>query len=356
MAFALPSSFWPTVYRLARGREWPPESDEDAEALLDRVVPEGLLSLLIAEAELPPPVSRAIGRFRALDRSNELRMRVFEQSLEMVAHVLEGERIIVFKGTDYAYRLYPAPHLRPRQDIDLLVPRARAAAIFRRLLESGAKLHFPAGAIARVPSYHEAVFEVGNATVEIHHSIVQRTRNRVDYDGIWRRARPWKGFDSRLLQFDDADALLAHAINMISDQFSCPIFRHLDVWLLLRETPDVVPLAVERAHAWLTRRALYGALRQTSRYFPEFRGAAVEEALQALVKRKSRAFLDRRVLPDPWSPRRYGRAGQLWKKLWLIDDWPHRVGFFAYHLYASVAGAFLELRARRNTNRLLSPS
>jgi len=347
--FELPPSFWPAVYRVAGGEVWPPQTDQQAAAFIERVVPEGLLSLLMAEQSLPSVVVRAIRGFQALDRTNRLRAHAFADSLKTVVDLLQGEPIIILKGTDYAYRLYPAPHLRPRQDIDILVHRERATTIASRLKNAGFILHFPAGAVARVPAYHEAVFEVGNATVEVHHSFIQRARNRIDYAGVWERAKPWSGFDSRLLQLDDADALVYHAVNMGSDQFSSPIFRHLDVWLMLRNREELLPVAVDRAREWATSRALYGALRQTSRLFPEMSSPAVEDAMRRLLPRRTRDFLDRHILPDPWLRRRYGRAGQLWRKFWLIDDGFHRAAFALYHSYAVIAGRLLEMRDQRSS-------
>ncbi|MDQ6801692.1 MAG: nucleotidyltransferase family protein [Acidobacteriota bacterium] len=348
MEFELPPNFWPTIFRLSTGQSWPPQNDDQAERFIARVVPEGLLSLLLAAPSLPPAVEIAARKLQALDRTNRLRTHVFEQSLRAVLDVLGGERIIVLKGMDYAYRLYPAPHLRPRQDIDVLVQRERSASIIAKLKEASFKQHFIAGSVGRVAAYHEAVFEVGNATVEVHHSFVQRARNRVDYAEIWERAKVWSGFDERLLRLDDADGLVYHAINMSSDQFSSPIFRHLDIWLMLRDRLDILPAAVSRARVWATSRALYGALRQTSRYFPDFQTPQVEAAMTELLPARTRAFLDRRILIDPWLPRRrYGRAGQLWRKFWLIDDTAHRASFAMYHAYALIAGKVLELREER---------
>ena len=342
--FALPSSFWPTVYRLAGGQAWPPRDVEEASLLVNRAIPEGLLSLLIREPDLPPEVYRTARKHQALERSNRLRSRMFEESLTTVLDVLDGESIIVLKGTDYAYRLYPEPHLRPRQDIDVLVRRDRADAITDRLKAAGFKLHFTAGAVARVGSYHQRVFEVGNATVEVHHAFIQRARNRVDYKGVWERARSWNGFDRRAFQLDDVDRFLFHAINMGADQFSNPIFRHLDVWLMLRNRGDMLSTVVARAREWSTARALYGALRQTSRYFPEFRTPAVDQALLEILPLRTRAFLDSKILPDPWLPRKkYRRAGQLWRKFWLIDDGLHRASFALYHVWEVVGGKVLEV-------------
>ncbi len=363
MQFQLPQSFWPALYRLARAKDWPPETEEDAAAFLVRVVPEGLLSLLMYEKSLPAALARAARNFAALDQTNRVRTFVFEQTVRTLLDVADGIPIIVLKGTDYAYRLYPAPHLRPRQDIDVLVQREHAAEVAARLKRAGFKQYFPAGDVARVASHHEAVFVVGNGTVEVHHSMIQRSRVSIDYRAVWMRAKPWSGFDSRLSQLDEVDGVIFHTLNMATDEFSTPFFRHLDVWLMLHDRPEILAAAVDRAREWAARRAVYGALRQTGRYFREFRTAAVEDAMDQLLGRRTRAFLDRRVLPDPWSPRkRYGRPGQLWRKLWLMDDWTHRLRFAAYYVYALTAGVLLATRDRepddglRKTNRLFSPS
>jgi hypothetical protein len=355
MEFALPSSFWPALNRLAGNLEWPPENEAQAEALVGRTVREGLLSLLFLDDSLPPVVKRAAEKHQALDRTNRLRCRVFEDSLMKIVDLLEGESMIILKGTDYAYRLYPAPHVRPRTDIDVLVRRERVPAVASRLKSAGIKPEYPAGPVARVSGYHEAVFHVGNVTVEVHHSFIQRARNSVDYEGVWRRATTWSGLDTRLLQLDAIDTLVYHAINMSSDQFTNPLFRHLDVWLLLHDQQEVLPAAVARAKEWATRRALYGALRQTSRYFPELQTPAVENAMRELLPSAVRAFLDRWILPDPWLPRKpYSATRKFWKKFWLIDDAFHRAAFLLYQAYAVVAGKLLELRDAQVTDSTTS--
>ena len=336
MTFELPPSFWTILQQISGG---------DPERCLRRVVREGLLSLLLADPTAPEGLARAARAYEALDRTNRLRTRVFEGSVQAMLDVIGDAPVIILKGTDYAYRLYPAPHLRPRQDVDVLVRREDAARVTAQLKAARYQQHFPAGAVSRLPAYHEAVFVIGNATIEVHHSFVQRTRNRVDYEGVWKRAKPWSGFDRRLLQLDEVDGLVYHAINMNSDQFSSPMFRHLDLWLMLRRRDEILPQAVARAHEWATKRAFYSALRQTARYFPDFATPSVEGAMNDLLPSRTRAFLDRSILPHPLNRMRYGRAGQLWRKFWLMDDMRHRAAFLLYHLYAVPAGVLLSLRA-----------
>ena len=344
MRSAVPATFWSVVYRLAGGDTWPPPNDTEAQKLIDRVINEDLFSLLVADDALPPSISRAMESHRAIDRLNRVRSQVLDATLRTVVDVVGGE-IIVLKGSDYAYRLYPAPHLRPRQDIDILVKRERAAEAIDRLKKAGYRPFFAGGPASRVAGYQETVFVVGSGTVDVHHSFVQRTRNRVDYRGVWDRARPWEGGDARLLRLDDIDALLYHSINMCNDHFENALFRFLDLWLMLRDRPEILLPAVERAKQWAIARALYGALRQAVRIIPELQTSAMEESMASLLPRRTRDFLDNHVLPDPWRMRRrYKRPAKLWRKFALIDDSRHRVAFVLYQIYALVAGKLVELR------------
>jgi putative nucleotidyltransferase-like protein len=361
--FSLPPSLWSSLYRFSSNKQWPPENADDAAAFVQFLAAEGLIPLMLLDASLPPAISQIRERYKAMDSASHLRTRVFEGALRTMLDIAGDEPVIVLKGTDYAYRFYPSPHLRPRIDVDVLVPLTRAKAVNEKLKQAGHQQSFPAGAVSRLQSHHEAVFKIGNALVEVHHSFIQRARNRVDYEGLWRRAKRWEGFDDRLLRLDDADGIVCHAVSMSTDEFSTAMFRYLDLWLMLRGREDILDAAVARAREWSTTRALYGALRQTSRYFPEFSTPAVERAMKSLLSPRTSAFMDQRVLPDPWAPRsRHGRPGRLWKKFWLIDDWRLRARFAAYHVYASIAGPVLQRRARdsdaglRKTKKLFKPS
>lgn len=73
------------------------------------------------------------GRARA-DAAREL---VHRKETAAVLKALDAHRIrpILFKGTALAYDVYRAPHLRPRSDTDLLVPRSHVEST-RQILES----------------------------------------------------------------------------------------------------------------------------------------------------------------------------------------------------------------------------
>src|SRR4030095_12577748 len=165
----------PSLLRvLAAGAQsaWPPGSDDDADRLLAQAGREGL----------PPPLFATPGPGLAAGGAN-----IFQRGVGAAARALGDEPFVVWKGADYASRLYARPELRPMQDLDLLVPRARLGEACRRLERAGAQRRPARNASARASSYHERAYVLGDVVVELHQAFVQRARHRVDYDGLWAR-------------------------------------------------------------------------------------------------------------------------------------------------------------------------
>lgn len=351
MKLDLPPSLWPVVHLSAAKEGWPPSCDEAADRLVAQAGREGLLPLLFEDGGLPPVVTAALDRHRAWQPLAARRAEILLQALDSVADLLGEEPFVLLKGADYMRRLYPRPDLRPMQDVDLLVPRARIDAVCRRLREGGLNPRPVRRAEARVASYYERAFTLGDVVVEVHHSFVQRVRHRIDYDAVWERRVPWEGSGRGAARLCDVDALAAHALAMAKDEFSVPLVRYVDLWLMLRPDPGLLEGAAQRAREWKAVRALYGALRQACRMLPELRTAEREAVAGRLLSAPVRSFLDRWVLPGI---EEQGRAGvvtrplQLWRKFWLMDDLPRRIGFGLYHGYAVIAGGRL---ARREGGR-----
>jgi hypothetical protein len=205
-----------------------------------------------------------------------------------------------------------------------------------------------------VSSYYERAFVLGDVIVEVHHSFVQRIRHRIDYEGVWSR-RVVEEAGRGMARLGDADALAGHALAMAKDEFSVPLIRYVDLWLMVQGKPDLLLReGMERAREWRAARAFYGALRQCSRLFPEF-GTPEREALASEMLAPSvRGFLDRAVLPAPTEQGKEGvvsRARQVWRKFWLMDSLPRRLAFGASYLYALVAGRVLAWRDRGTGKR-----
>lgn len=326
------------------GTPWPPGSDAEADLLLAQAGTEGLLPLMF-DTPLPPVLSAARARQQAHQRLAARRAEILLQGLAAAAQALADEPFVVWKGADYAQRLYERPELRPMQDLDLLVPRARLSAACDRLERAGARRRPARGAAARASSYHERAFELGGVIVELHQAFVQRARHRVDYGVLWARRVALPALAPQAFRLDDVDALLAHALSLAKDEFTAPLVRYLDLRLLL-ERADVAE-AARRAREWRMVRALWGALHQARSLMPEIWTAELARVADGLLSPRVRSFLARRVLPPLHEQGRAGvvtRTRQLWRKAWLMDSAWRRIAFAGAHAMAVVEGRW---RARR---------
>jgi hypothetical protein len=338
----LPASLWPLVHRAAAGGSWPPASDAEAGAFLAQATRHGLLPLLFAaEDEMPPAVAAALARHRAWLRVHSQRMARLRETIPRLCAALPGEPFVLLKGADYMHRLYPRADLRPMEDVDVLVPKGRIDDVCARLAAAGLRPGFPAGAVARVASYHERVFDWDGVIVEVHHSFIQRPRHRVDYEAVWRRRIPVDGAGWRAARLADPDGVAYHALSLSVDAFAVPLVRYVDLWLMLLRAPEVLAPAAERAREWQAVHAFYGAFRQAFRFFPELATADRVAVVDGLLPAPARAFVDRFVLPRPREHGRekaVGRGLRLWRKFWLMDNLLRRAGFALQHVYAMAAG------------------
>jgi Uncharacterised nucleotidyltransferase len=281
-------------------------------------------------------VRQALDGVRALERLNARRTELLFTALNRVADILAGEPFVLLKGTEYGLRLYPRPTLRPRGDIDILVPRERMSTVMRRLTAAGLTQRFTLP-VAELPSHHEKLFELGDVQIDVHQSFIQRPRARVDYDALWARRTLITGFDFRAYRLADEDALAYHALSMAVDEFHIPLIRYVDLWLMGAAAPDLWRSAAVRAREWGVERPLYGALRLAIRFLPELEGGPADRVCQQLLTPLMRRFLDQWILPEPWERSR-GQSlpgtRRFWRKYWLIDRLRARVAFTIYRAWA----------------------
>jgi hypothetical protein len=344
-----PPSLWQALQPAAGGGDQPPGDPDGAERFVEAATREGLLPLLFEQDALPAAVVAALERRRVWARVFERRAASLREALCELPSLLDGEPFVVLKGCDYAERLYPRPGLRTMQDIDILVPRQRLAAVCDSLRRAGKSQLFPGSPTHRVPWFSESVFDLGDVTLEVHDSFLSRSRHSIDYAALWARRVALElgaGAASRLAE---ADALAYHALSLAKDEFLARLIRYVDLWLMLRKNPESLPVAAERAREWRALHAFYGCLQQAQAVFPELRELVGPVAV-ALLPATTRRFLDRYVLPraahpTTLAPRR--RALQLWRKLWLMDSMPHRIHFGIDYCRARAWGGWLGWRARR---------
>lgn len=336
----IPPSIWNAQSRLALGHEWPPRSEAEVMKLIEQMTIDYLLPLFAVSAPRNDVVDAVLARSRAMQRVFEHRARRFAAAAAHVAEVLEGEPFVFAKGLDYAYRLYDDPALRPMQDMDVLVPRERFAAVDKRFREAGFT-HQPVGGVAgRTQSFHETGYAVDNDVfLDLHQSFVQRGRYAVNYEAIFRDAVPFETRDFRGKRLSDLHALAYHVINIAKDELSVPLIRYIDLWLMLERDRELLPRLVDLAPRWQMRRALYATLKVLTMVIPE---ANVGDAMTAVLPASTRAFIDARALPDPFRERGAfhdrGRTVQLWRKAVLLDNWWRRLHFVAEHGWHYVKG------------------
>lgn len=317
----LPITLWPIV-AASGDLPWPPQSDGDARRFVAHCASEGLLPILF-EAQ-PADVSPALAGWRALNTANQHRTRTIARNIESLRELI-GEEFALLKGSDYGYRLYAAPELRPQVDIDVLVLRERVDAVTERLQR------FPRVYLHnthRSPRWPDRSFDLGDVTLEVHHSIVQRSRARIDYDALWQRRVPFRG----AARLADVDALLVSVINIAKDDLATTLVRYLDLWLMLRSDASLFDAAAARADQWRITNAFDAVMRVLGTMFPDLaiprrRRAVFERVLplrHAAVRRDRKRNVTRREL--------------LWRKFWLVDGVARRALFALDTLAMSAHG------------------
>ena len=330
-ALVIPTAVWETVEAL-HGRRWPPQSEAEADAFIIAAGAESLLPLLYEEPSLPAPVAAALPRHRAMLRVYEQRSKLLQNAAKEVCGWMRDEPFLFYKGIDYAYRLYAKPSLRPMRDLDVLVPPERIDAVGAILVAQGFERVFPGGAVTRLASHHERSYVGRGYAIDLHHSFIQRPRHRIDYEEVWRERERFAIDGVEAWRLAPHHALVVHALAMAIDEFAVPVLRYLDLRLMF----DAVPAAIDVAKRWQCVRALYGALRQSARVFPDL---DVEGLVASLLPASTRHHLDQNVLPDVHSvPPPLTRARQLRVKFHLLDSATRRAMFAAYHAYALIAG------------------
>ncbi|MGH9459167.1 MAG: nucleotidyltransferase family protein [Thermoanaerobaculia bacterium] len=349
----LPWELWPLACRAATGKTWPPASQAAADRLVAFASHHKLLPLLAATAPDSNLLARALERSRALLRVNHVWAETWIETMKTFRGVVGDEEFILFKGADFAFRLYDQLELRPMADIDVLVPAAATQRLRARMEAAGFTPQYPKPA-CRDAAHHEFGFRSTGVTIEIHQTFIQRPRHRIDYEAVWARREPLRTPAGTAFRLADRDALLALCIAVAGDYFDPPLIRLLDLHLLLLQNDSALDdQTTALARAWKCERAVYGTLRRYQRLFPESAPPHLARTLRSLLAPRSRAFLEATVLPAdlPTGKVRRRRMKELWQKFWTMDDSRRRVAFLLYHLVSTAKGHLEILRERRLSPR-----
>jgi Uncharacterised nucleotidyltransferase len=347
----VPLELWPIVYHLATAEAWPPQDDASVIAFFEFANRQSLLSLLMTDTTVPVIVAKAKSRFRVLEALHRRRNELTRDAAREFQRTVGDSTFLFFKGSDYRHRLYSQPDLRPMADIDVLVPSQDLANILGCLVAAGYSPTYAGHGACFAPSYHEITVVVQNVGIDIHRSYGQDFRAGIDYDSILQRREKFYKDGVFGHRMSPADAILSHAYSGLAmDEFTPPLIRYVDFYLLLQYYEHALDECVSRAKSWNIERPFFSALHITSTLFPSIRTAAVTDAIEQLLDRQTRHFLVKRVLPDPAtepSGHGSGRRRQLWRKFLLIDHAWRRVAFIVYYIYETLIGYAFEWCQRR---------
>lgn len=175
------------------GPDLPSAAAGGADALLVATRREGVTTLLHHLGRTRGLPDEIVGQFAAFERQRIAAEMLERAELAHVVRALAGAslKFLLLKGAALAYSVYPAPHLRPRSDVDLLFPEQ---ATMLRACEVLASIGYTASA---VPDSSLISFEKG-----LHRTTAGGYRHHLDMH--WKLANqalfadvlPWHDLDA----------------------------------------------------------------------------------------------------------------------------------------------------------------
>lgn len=173
---------------------------------------------------------------------------LLEAELRRIVDVLRTEHIpvIVLKGPVLARTVYPEPHLRPFNDIDLNVqsrdvPRSLAAlgaAGYQRLDEEPAVRQRPGARSGAVPPFHlQFKGALGEAVVELHTDPLQMGILAICEEDRWVRSQPLPGLPGAWM-LSPSDQITQLALHVHKHGYNRLIWLK-DLDLILRSDQEI---------------------------------------------------------------------------------------------------------------------
>lgn len=202
-------------------------------------------------------------RFRGDFVTSALMAERRDSLLVEVVQALEHEAIpvILLKGISYVGTIYDDPAERPMSDIDLMVPppdHTRALGCLRRLgyWDAGSRM-------SGFGSHHAVAMKRRHASIDLHRSMIQPLRSRLDIDDLWRRARPAEERTDASLRLAPVDELVLHLIHIARHELMVPLINYVDAVRLLDRLPGGREPVVDRAAEFRMARGVRAALAMT---------------------------------------------------------------------------------------------
>ena len=232
---------------------------------------------------LGPEIAAGLASTRAkVRRDNILLLARLEQALDLL--LAAGIRPVALKGADFLHRLYPSFDARTLDDVDLLVPRHQRDLAIATLESAG--YTGPTGA-ERAHWFHSSYqFPLTSpgpigVAFEIHWSLGQEMRYRIDADALLTRARPLDIAGRSILRLDDHDTVAHLLLHHVQHYFDRRLKWVLEIGLLARTPGFAWPEVASRLSSWGGRAAAGLALAHVRKLFPELLPEAAYAAVPA---------------------------------------------------------------------------
>ncbi len=228
-------------------------------------------------------VTAELARIRAKIRvDNLLLLARLEQALDLL--LAAGIRPVALKGVDVLHRLYRSFDERSLDDVDLLVPGDQRDLAIATLEAAG----FSGPTEAQRKHWLRSSFELPltspgpvGVAFEIHWSLGQEMRYRIDAAGLLARAVALDIGGRSILRLDEHDAVAHLLLHHVQHYFDRRLKWVIEIGLLARAPGFSWPLVSDRLAAWGGRAAAGLALAHVRKLFPGMLAAEAYDALPA---------------------------------------------------------------------------
>ena len=308
-----------------------------------------LLAQLLVDARPPVPepiASQAASRLRDAHARELMRFSMLRELT--TAFAAAGLRALLMKGGGLAYTVYPAAHLRPSDDVDVLIAPdslARADAALRAL-GYGRQIE-PDVTLASTQRHYALVANGGfERVVDLHWATTNRHSflHVLAFESAWADSRPVPALGgARTL--GPVDALLLACTHRVAHHADSPSLLWLwDIHLLVSTlTPVEVVVLVQRAERARVAAVVAHSLRMAEARFATAVDPAISARLRAATGEPSAAFIDGARRPVDWLVSDLAASGSLTRRLRLLRE--HLLPPLVYmrQKYAAWPGALLPL-------------
>jgi len=238
-----------------RGQPPPPLAASDATRVAEGLRRSGLTALALRRLSGTPAPEALTGAL-AKERDNlRADLTLLNDRLDRLASLLDGVGVpfILLKGAALAPLLYDSPDHRPMVDVDLLIRRESWPAARDTLKQSGYRLPTDKEQDYWLANYFN--MSIGSpgprpASFDIHWSIGQGVRYRIDEEGLWRRSVTFVREGRTMRRFGNEDLVLSLILHLAYHYFDARLLWLYDIHLLCRKLPIDWESALRRAAEW----------------------------------------------------------------------------------------------------------